>query len=105
MDENLNNLNLEYLIVAQALVLSENEQKAMFCLGLTPEAVSLLRTMPLAQLKMLARSDYLTFIPRFNLHKWAEFLRPESSEPATSYQRARDLLMFLPSYGSNKNEL
>jgi len=101
MDENLYNLNLEYLIVAQALILSENEQKAMFCLGLSPEAVSLLRTMPLAKLKMLARSEYLTFIPRFNPHKWAEFLHTERSEPATSDKRARDLLMFLPCYGSD----
>lgn len=101
MDENLYNLNLEYLIVAQALILSENEQKAMFCLGLTPEAVSMIRTMPLTQLKMLARSEYLTFIPRFNPHKWAEFLHPERSEPSTSDKRARDLLMFLPCSGSN----
>ena len=101
MDENLYNLNLEYLIVAQTLILAENEQKAMFCLGLSPEAVSLLRTMPLTQLKMLARSEYLTFIPRFNPHKWAEYLQHEKPEPATSDQRARDLLMFLPYHGRN----
>ena len=101
MDENLYNLNLEYLIVAQALILAENEQKAMFCLGLSPEAVSLLRTMPLTQLKMLARSEYLTFIPRFNPHKWAEFLQHERSEPTTSDKRASDLLMFLPCHGRN----
>ena len=63
MDENLYKLNLDYLIVAQSLIFSDSEQKAMFCLGLTTEAVSLLRKMPLAQLKSLARSDCLTFVP------------------------------------------
>ncbi|OQW67944.1 MAG: transcriptional regulator [Proteobacteria bacterium ST_bin11] len=101
MDENLYNLNLEYLIVAQTLILSASEQKAMFCLGLTPEAVSLLRTMPLTQLKIVARSEHLTFIPRFNPHKWGEFLQIEKRESETSDKRARDLLMFLPSYGGN----
>ncbi|MBS4052567.1 MAG: flagellar transcriptional regulator FlhD [Methylomonas sp.] len=101
MDENLYDLNLKYLIVAQALILSGSEQKAMFCLGLSPEAVSLLRTMPVTQLKMLARSEYLTFIPRFNPHKWGEFLQSERSELATSDKRSRDLLMFLSSNSSN----
>lgn len=99
MNENLYNLNLEYLIVAQTLILSESEQKAMFCLGLTPDAVSLLRTMPLAQLKTLARSELLTFIPRFNSHKWGEFLQPDKSELETYDRRARDLLMILPYHG------
>lgn len=31
MDENLYNLNLDYLIAAKELILSGNEQKAMFC--------------------------------------------------------------------------
>jgi hypothetical protein len=101
MDENLYNLNLEYLIVAQALILSESEQKAMFCLGLTSEAVSLLRNMPLTQLKLLARSEHLTFIPRFNPHKWGEFLQIEKREPETSDKRARELLMFINSHGGN----
>ncbi len=96
MDENLYKLNLDYLIVAQSLILSESEQKAMFCLGLTADAVSLLRKMPLERLKSLARSDCLTFIPRFNSHKWSEFLNaPKTEVPSVLDARAIDLLMLL----------
>lgn len=96
MNENLYQLNLDYLIVAQSLIFSESEQKAMFCLGLTNEAVSLLRKMPLEQLKNLARSDCLTFIPRFNPHTWSKFLNVEKTETQTLLdRRAIDLLMLL----------
>lgn len=95
MNGNLYNLNLEYLIVAQTLILSGSEQKAMFCLGLTPEAISLLRTMPLAQLKTLARAEYLSFIPRFNPHQWSEFLQEKKPQPDTIDEQARELLMIL----------
>lgn len=99
MDENLYKLNLDYLIVAQSLIFSGSEQKAMFCLGLTTEAVSLLRKMPLAQLKSLARSDCLTFAPRFNPHKWSKFLTVEKNEdPNALDARTIDLLMLLPSH-------
>jgi hypothetical protein len=99
MDENLYKLNLDYLIVAQSLILSESEQKAMFCLGLTTEAVSLLRKMPLEQLKSLARSDCLTFVPRFNSHKWSKFLNAQKTEvPDIIDVRAIELLMLLSSH-------
>ncbi|WP_020482760.1 flagellar transcriptional regulator FlhD [Methylomonas sp. MK1] len=99
MDENLYKLNLDYLIVAQSLIFSGSEQKAMFCLGLTNEAVSLLRKMPLAQLKSLARSDCLTFVPRFNPHKWSKFLNVEKNEdPNALDARTIDLLMLLSAH-------
>lgn len=99
MDENLYKLNLDYLIVAQSLIFSESEQKAMFCLGLTADAVSLLRKMPLERLKSLARSDCLTFVPRFNSHKWSEFLNtPKAEVPDVLDARAIDLLMLLSAH-------
>jgi len=99
MDENLYKLNLDYLIVAQSLILSECEQKAMFCLGLTTEAVSMIRKMPLEQLKSLARSDCLTFVPRFNTHQWSKFLNAKKIEvPDVIDARAIELLMLLSSH-------
>ena len=96
MDENLYNLNIEYLIVAQQLILSGGDQKAMFCLGLSPEAVSNLKIMSIKQLKQLARSKYMLFTPRFNQCNWEEFLQSEESDSVSSEEIARDLLMFLP---------
>lgn len=99
MDENLYKLNLDYLIVAQSLIFSESEQKAMFCLGLTTDAVSLLRKMSLEQLKDLARSDCLTFVPRFNPHKWSEFLNATKTDaPNVLDARAIALLMLLSAH-------
>ena len=96
MDENIYNLNIEYLIVAQQLILSDGDQKAMFCMGLSPEAVSKLKIMSIKQLKQLARSKFLLFTPRFNQCNWDEFLQNEQSESISSEDIARDLLMFLP---------
>lgn len=99
MDENLYKLNLDYLIVAQSLIFSESEQKAMYCLGLTTEAVSLIRKMPLEQLKNLARSDCLTFVPRFNAHKWSKFLNVQKTEdPDALDARTVELLTLLSSH-------
>jgi hypothetical protein len=103
MDENLYKLNLDYLIVAQSLIFSEREQKAMFCLGLTTDAVSLLKKMPLEQLQSLARSDCLTFVPRFNPHKWSKFLSDAKTEdPNILDGRAIDLLMLLSTHPSHE---
>ena len=96
MDENLYNLNIEYLIVAQQLILSGGDQRAMFCLGLSAEAVANLKTMTVKQLKQLARSQYMLFTPRFNQGNWAEFLQNEESDSVSYEEIARDLLMFLP---------
>ena len=96
MEENLYNLNIEYLIVAQQLILSGGDQKAMFCLGLSSEAVSNLKIMSIRQLKQLARSKYMLFTPRFNQCNWEEFLRNEQLETILPEEIALDLLMFLP---------
>ena len=95
MDDNLYNLNLDYLITAKELILSGNEQKALFCLGLTPEATAFIRSMSIKQFKQLARSDYLKFAPRFNPNQWEEFLQSANADDSAE-SRASELLMFLP---------
>jgi hypothetical protein len=95
MDNNIYNLNLDYLILAHELIQSGRNQQAMVSLGLTPEAVNILSTMPVDQLKALARSDVLSFAPRFPVNSWPTFLRndPVGNEPIE--QRARRLRMFV----------
>jgi hypothetical protein len=96
MDDNLYNLNLDYLITAKELILSGNEQKALFCLGLTPEAIAFIRSMSIKQFRQLARSDYLKFAPRFNPNQWEEFLHSTNAADDSAESRANELLMFLP---------
>ena len=95
MDDNIFNLNLDYLILAHELIQSGRSQQAMVSLGLTPEAVKILSTMPVAQLKALARSDVLSFAPRFPVSSWPAFLRNEPVGNEPFEQRARRLRMFL----------
>lgn len=96
MDDNLYNLNLDYLIAAKELILAGNEHKALFSLGLTPEAIPLIKGMSIKQFKLLARSDYLKFAPRFNPNQWEEFLQNANAEDDSSESRADQLLLFLP---------
>ena len=96
MDDNLYNLNLDYLIAAKELILAGNEQRALFCLGLTPEAITLIRDMSIKQFKLLARSDYLKFAPRFNPNQWEEFLQSVNADDDSAESRATKLLMYLP---------
>lgn len=96
MDDNLYNLNLDYLITAKELILAGNEQKALFRLGLTPEAIPLIKGMSIKQFKLLARSDYLKFAPRFNSNQWEEFLQSANTEDDSAESRANQLLLFLP---------
>jgi hypothetical protein len=96
MDENLYNLNIQYLLVAQNLILAEGDHKAMFCLGLSPEAVTELKKMTIKQLKQLARSDLMLFTPRFNPSNWEVFLQSDKSDSDSFEAIARHLLMFLP---------
>jgi len=96
MDDNLYNLNLDYLIAAKELILAGNEQRALFCLGLTPEAITLIRNMSIKQFKLLARSDYLKFAPRFNPNQWEEFLQSVNADDDSAESRATELLMYLP---------
>jgi hypothetical protein len=103
MDENIYNLHLDYLILAQEMVLAGLEQKAMFSLGLTPEAVAILKKMPSNKLKEIARSEFVSFMPRFNAGNWSKYLQNDNINNDNSHQalestdsHARELLMFIP---------
>lgn len=100
MDDNIYNLNLDYLILARELIQSGRNQQAMVSLGLTPEAVNMLSTMPVDQLKALARSDVLSFAPRFPVSSWPTFLHNEPVGNEPFEQQARRLRMFLGKPGS-----
>lgn len=95
MDDNIYNLNLDYLILAHALIQSGRKQQAMVSLGLTPEAVNILSELPTDQLKALARTDVLSFAPRFPVSSWPIFLRNEPVGNEPFEQRARRLRMFI----------
>lgn len=103
MDENIYNLHLDYLILAHEMVLAGLEQKAMFSLGLTPEAVAILKKMPSNKLKEIARSEFVSFVPRFNAGNWSKYLENGNTSEDKSHQeidatdsRARELLLFFP---------
>jgi hypothetical protein len=95
MDDNLYNLNLDYLLVAKEMIAAGNTHKAQFYLGLSPEAIAILRDMTTKQLKALARSDYLKFSPRFNPSHWQEFMQAQAMGAESHEQRAKELLMLL----------
>jgi hypothetical protein len=99
MDDNIYHLNLDYLILAHELIQSGRQQQAMVSLGLTPEAVSILAQMPVDQLKALARSDVLSFVPRFPVSAWRTFLRNEAVGGDAMEQRARRLRLVLGKSG------
>jgi len=102
IDENLYNLNLDYLILAHELVQAGSHQHAMISLGLTTEAISLLTTLPVNQIKKLARSDVLSFAPRFPASQWAAFLQkqPVGYQPEENAIRQLRLLLAKPSLKS-----
>lgn len=99
MDEDIYNLHLDYLILAQELVLAGMEQKAMFSLGLTQEAVVILKKLPSHQLKNIARKEIVSFTPRFNAANWSSYLQNEKIAPDqdASEMRAREFLRLMPS--------
>lgn len=100
MDDNIYNLNLDYLILAHELIQSGRKQQAMVSLGLSPEAVTILSEIQIDQLKALARSDVLSFAPRFPVSSWPTFLRNEPVGNEPFEQRARRLRMFMGKPGT-----
>lgn len=99
MDGNIYNLNLDYLIVAHELILTGNHEQALLCLGLTMDAVNLLKNLPIAELKKLARSDVFSFAPRFPASQWAAFLsnEPIGNQPGEQSVRHLRILLAKPS--------
>jgi len=95
MNENLYNLNLDYLLVAKELIAAGEDHKAVFYLGLPPDAISILRQMSIKRIRELARSDCLRFVPRINPNHWAEFMATQSVNADSNDQRAKALMMLL----------
>ncbi|WP_445368190.1 flagellar transcriptional regulator FlhD [Methylomonas sp. BW4-1] len=95
MNENLYNLNLDYLLVAKELIAAGEDHKAVFYLGLPPDAITILRQMSIKRIRELARSDCLRFVPRINTNHWAEFMATQSVNADSSDQRAKALMMLL----------
>jgi flagellar transcriptional activator FlhD len=51
MNENLYNLNLDYLLVAKELIAAGEDHKAVFYLGLPPDAITILRQMSIKRIQ------------------------------------------------------
>ncbi|MCK9608922.1 MAG: flagellar transcriptional regulator FlhD [Methylomonas sp.] len=101
MDDNLYNLNLDYLLVAKEMIATGDAHKAQFYLGLPAEAIEILRNMTTKQMKALAGSDYLKFCPRFNPSHWREFMETQTFASESPEHRAKELLMILAQDGSS----
>lgn len=102
MEESLYQLQLDYLMLAREMVLGGQEQKAMFSLGLTPEAVGILKKLPAQKIREIAQRECLAFTPRFNASYWSSYLlseQPADDKQACDYQ-ARDLLMLITVSGN-----
>ena len=102
MEESLYQLQLDYLMLAREMVLAGQEQKALFSLGLTPEAVAILKKLPVQKIREIARRECVAFTPRFNASYWSRYLlseQPADDKQACDYQ-ARDLLMLMTGSGN-----
>jgi hypothetical protein len=103
MDENFYELNLLYLMMIRGMILAGQEQKAMFCFGLTPEATTILKKMRVNKIQELARDELFVFSPRFPVNSWRTYLTDDQKASDPNEQRARELRMLLPTSG-NKTE-
>ncbi|WP_445368863.1 flagellar transcriptional regulator FlhD [Methylomonas sp. BW4-1] len=102
MEESLYQLQLDYLMLAREMVLGGQEQKAMFSLGLTPEAVAILKKLPAQKVREIAQRECVAFTPRFNASYWSCYLlseQPADDKLACEYQ-ARDLLILITGSGN-----
>lgn len=101
MEDSLYHLQLDYLLLAREMVLSGQEEQAMFSLGLTPEAVGILKKLHVQQIREIARRECLAFTPRFNASFWGRYLQVDQSvhEGDTCDSQARDLLILLTGSG------
>ena len=103
MDKDLYELNLLYLMLVREMIQAGQEQKAMFCFGLSPEATSILKKMQVNMIKELAHNDMFVFSPRLPINSWRTYLANEHKASDANDQRARELRMFLPT-SANKTE-
>jgi len=101
MDNDLYNLNLDYLLVAKGMIAAGDAYKAQFYLGLPTDAIEILRNMPIKQMKALAGSDYLKFSPRINPSHWREFIEIQTFATDSPEHRAKELLSILAQDGAS----
>jgi hypothetical protein len=101
MEDSLYHLQLDYLLLAREMVLSGQEEQAMFSLGLTPEAVSILKKLQVQQIREIAQRECMAFTPRFNASYWSRYLQADQSahEGDACDSQARDLLILLTGSG------
>jgi len=83
MDRDICHLIHLYLLKARELAVSGQEHKAILQLGLCPEAVSVLKRLPMAKLKELAHSNVTCFAVRFPSQFWKDLAQEDLAEPIT----------------------
>ena len=71
MEDSLYHLQLDYLMLAREMVLSGQEEQAMFSLGLTPEALGILKKLQVQQIREIALRETLSIsaIDKFIRHQ------------------------------------
>jgi hypothetical protein len=83
MDRDIYNLIFLYLLKARELAVSGQEHKAILQLGLSPEAVPVLKRLPMAKLEELAQSNVTCFAMRFPAQFWKDLAQEDAAEPIT----------------------
>lgn len=81
MDRDIHHLVFHYLLKARELAISGQEHKAVLQLGLSPEALSLLKRMPIAKLEELAQSNVTCFALRFPSQFWKDWGQENATGP------------------------
>ena len=95
MDRDICNLIFLYLLKARELVVSGQEHRARIQLGVSPEAIPVLKRLPMAKLAELAQSDSTCFAMRAPPQFWKDLAQEDAAEPITE-----SLFMHLLASGS-----
>ncbi|WP_167376553.1 flagellar transcriptional regulator FlhD [Pantoea latae] len=104
--QNINDLNLSYLLLAQSLI-KEDKEAARFRLGLTESLMDSLRNLSVPQLIKLASTNQLICQLRINSEAVIDFLTKDSRIDALQHVHtgiilSTDLLHTLPAAESVK---
>lgn len=81
MDRDIHHLVFHYLLKARELAISGQEHKAILQLGLSPEALPLLKRLPIAKLEELAQANVTCFAIRFPSQFWKDLAQEDAAEP------------------------
>jgi hypothetical protein len=87
MDADIYELNLIYLQKVREWMLSGQEHKTQYLLGVPMEVAALLKRMPIAQLRELAASNILCFSWRISPQLLKDLLQEESQHTLTETLR------------------